>query len=57
MSSRATIEQAKGLLMGSEGCTADGAFDILRRASQRQNVKLRDIAEQLVARAQHKQPT
>jgi len=43
--------------MGSERCPADEAFDILRRASQRQNVKLRDIAEQLVARAQHKQST
>jgi AmiR/NasT family two-component response regulator len=51
------IEQAKGLLMGSERCTPDEAFDILRRASQRRNVKLRDIAEQLVARAQHNQST
>jgi GAF domain-containing protein len=59
MRSRATIEQAKGILISSEGCTADEAFDILRRASQRQNVKLRDIAEQLVARARrnHAKPS
>lgn len=55
MASRATIEQAKGILMASEGCSADEAFDVLRRASQRQNVKLREIAERMVARAQHKQ--
>ena len=46
--SRAVIEQAKGKLMAAEGCTADEAFATLVRASQRENVKLRDIALRLV---------
>ncbi len=51
MASRAEIEQAKGILMGqAPAITADDAFDLLRRASQRENVKLRDIARRLVTR-------
>jgi GAF domain-containing protein len=46
--SRSEIEQAKGILMARGHCDADQAFDILRRASQRQNVKLRDIAHTIV---------
>lgn len=29
------IEQAKGMIMEQNGCTAEEAFDLLRRASQR----------------------
>jgi GAF domain-containing protein len=51
MKSRAVIEQAKGILMGrSPDLDADGAFDLLRRASQRENVKLRDVAQRIVDR-------
>jgi GAF domain-containing protein len=50
MQSRAVIEQAKGILMGVQRCSADEAFEILVRASQRENRKLRDIAQDLVAR-------
>jgi len=51
MQSRAVIEQAKGMLMAqSPGITADDAFDVLRRASQRENVKLRDIAMRIAER-------
>jgi len=51
MESRAVIEQAKGMLMArSPGMTSEGAFDMLRRASQRENVKLRDIAQRMVDR-------
>jgi transcriptional regulator with GAF, ATPase, and Fis domain len=48
MTSRAVIEQAKGVLMARERCNPDDAFDMLRRASQRSNTKLRDIAQQIV---------
>jgi GAF domain-containing protein len=48
MKSRATIEQAKGILMGAQRCGPDDAFDLLRRASQRENVKLRDIAQRMI---------
>ena len=52
MKSRATIEQAKGVLMGAQRCSADEAFQILVRASQRENRKLREVAEDLVNRVQ-----
>lgn len=48
LESRDVIGQAKGILMARERCTSDEAFDILRRASQRMNTKLRDVAEQIV---------
>jgi PAS domain S-box-containing protein len=50
LESRGDIEQAKGILMARERCTADEAFDMLRRASQRQNMKLRDVARSIIAR-------
>jgi len=51
MASRATIEQAKGILMASNTrLDADGAFEVLRSASRRENVKLRDIAQRIVER-------
>lgn len=50
MKSRATIEQAKGILMAVQRCSADEAFQILVRASQRENRKLREIADELVSR-------
>ncbi len=48
MASRAVIEQAKGMLMGRHGITADEAFDQLSRRSQDENVKLREVAEDVV---------
>jgi len=51
MEHRAFIDQAKGMLMSAQGCSADDAFTILVRASQRENVKLRDIAARMVAQA------
>lgn len=48
MKFRAVIEQAKGVLMGVERCGPDEAFQMLVRASQRENVKLRDIAVRIV---------
>jgi GAF domain-containing protein len=50
MNSRAVIEQAKGILMAAQRCTADEAFQILIRASQRENRKLREVAEEIVSR-------
>ncbi len=45
---RAVIGQAQGILIERERVTADQAFDILRRASQHLNIKLRDVAQNLV---------
>ena len=50
LQSRAVIEQAKGMLMMTQRCTADEAFLLLTRASQRRNRKLHDVAADLVAR-------
>jgi response regulator NasT len=45
---RATIEQAKGLLMARHAIDGDRAFAMLRRHSQRSNRKLVEIAQALV---------
>jgi hypothetical protein len=47
LSSRDVIGQAKGILMERLRITPEDAFDTLRRASQRLNIKLREIAERL----------
>ena len=52
LQSRDLIGQAKGILMAREGVGPDEAFDMLRRASQRVNLKLRDVARQLAESAQ-----
>jgi len=48
MISRACIEQANGILMERNKITEDEAYTILTHASQRTNIKLRDVAEELV---------
>jgi ANTAR domain/GAF domain len=45
---RELIGQAQGILMERERITGDQAFDVLRRASQHMNVKLREVAETLI---------
>jgi len=42
------IEQAKDILMAQHGFTPEEAFDLLRRASQRANVKVAVLAAQLI---------
>ena len=49
MASRATIEQAKGIIMRDRGCDADAAFAALVELSHETHLKLREIAERLVA--------
>ena len=49
--SQPVIEQAKGILMAESHCTPDDAFDMLRRASQRQNIPVRELAARIVMRA------
>jgi GAF domain-containing protein len=48
LESRDVIGQAKGILMARHALTPDAAFEALRKASQHRNIKLRDIAEQVV---------
>jgi GAF domain-containing protein len=47
--SRSSIDQAIGILMAQQRCDSRTAFGLLRTASQGRNMKLRDIAAQIVA--------
>ncbi len=49
MESRTTIDLAVGIVMGQNRCTQQEAFEILRAASNHRNVKLRELAADLVA--------
>jgi len=52
LDSRAVIDQAKGILMGRHGVSADAAFDLLARQSQVTQRKLREVAIDLVEEVQ-----
>ncbi|HEX4530438.1 MAG TPA: GAF and ANTAR domain-containing protein, partial [Acidimicrobiia bacterium] len=45
---RGVIEQAKGVLMARTGSDAEQAFEALRRASQRSNRKVSELAREIV---------
>ncbi len=49
LSTRTLIGQAEGILMERFAIDADRAFEVLQRYSQGSNVKLRDVAAQIVA--------
>jgi GAF domain-containing protein len=57
MESRAVIEQAKGIIIGVSGVSPDEAFEQLKRQSQYENVKVREIAAEIVNRAQRGRST
>jgi AmiR/NasT family two-component response regulator len=44
------IEQAKGIIMARSHCGDAEAFELLRRASQRSNLPVRELAAQIVAK-------
>jgi GAF domain-containing protein len=48
LESRDIIGQAKGIIIERRRCTTDEAFAILRETSQRRNVKLRDLAQEVI---------
>jgi GAF domain-containing protein len=48
MASRSVIDQALGVIMGQQRCTATQAFTLLRQASQNRNRKLRDVAVEII---------
>lgn len=55
LETRTVIGQAQGILMARQGTTPDEAFDVLRRASQRTNRKLREVAAEIVDGVRHNQ--
>ena len=54
--SRSVIDQAIGILIAQQQCSAEEAFALLRRASQQRNVKLREVAAGILASAQRRNP-
>jgi hypothetical protein len=48
MASRSVIDQAIGVVMAQNRCSAEEAFRILRSASSHRNVKLREVAAAIV---------
>jgi transcriptional regulator with GAF, ATPase, and Fis domain len=48
--SRAVIDHAIGIVMAESRCTAEDAFATLSRASNNRNMKLRDLATEIVTR-------
>lgn len=50
LQSRGIIDQAKGIMMAEQRCTADEAFALMRKASMNRNIKLRDLATEIVTR-------
>ncbi|MFI7019533.1 ANTAR domain-containing response regulator [Streptomyces sp. NPDC050164] len=51
IASRPVIDQARGILMATHGCTSDEAWHVLRETSQLSNTKLRDVAAAVTASA------
>jgi GAF domain-containing protein len=56
LASRAVIDQALGIVMAQQRCTAQEAFVRLRQISQNRNVKLRVLAADLVERTSGEHP-
>jgi GAF domain-containing protein len=56
MHSRSTIDHAIGVLMARGGRDPQSAFQLLVRASQRENRKVREIAAEIVERASRSAP-
>ena len=56
LSSRSVIDQAIGVLMAEQRCTAEEAFSLLRAHSQNSQRKIRDIAAGLITRVSGRPP-
>lgn len=54
LTNRATIDQAKGILISRIGCGPEEAFDRLRQLSQTENQKLHTVAQSVVDEAMHR---
>lgn len=51
LTSRASIDQAKGIVMAERRCSPDEAFKVLAKMSQDTNVRLADVARAIVYKA------
>jgi hypothetical protein len=57
LKSRAVIDRAIGIIMGESRCDADQAVAMLSRASNNRNIKLRDLATEIVMRVSRRPPS
>ncbi len=57
LASRRVIDQAIGIVMARENCDADAAFGVLRRTSQNEHRKLREVAIEVVTKTGGVRPT
>ncbi|MEV3859366.1 ANTAR domain-containing protein [Streptomyces sp. NPDC050095] len=53
LSSRAVIDQARGMIMALAPCSSEKAWGVLVDVSQHCNIKVRDVAAALVATTQN----
>ncbi|WP_107654967.1 GAF and ANTAR domain-containing protein [Nocardia suismassiliense] len=56
LASRSTIDQALGILMAERRCDRDAAFKVLRGRSQRHNVRVADLAAQIIETVSGRKP-
>jgi hypothetical protein len=56
LAARSTVDQAIGILLAQQRCSVEEAFALLRQTSQGRNMKLRDVAAEIVGSAQRQQP-
>ncbi|WP_407342902.1 GAF and ANTAR domain-containing protein [Pengzhenrongella phosphoraccumulans] len=56
LTSRTVIDQTIGIIMGQNRCDANAAFAVLRSASQNRNVKLRDVAAEIITTVSKQPP-
>ena len=56
LETRDVIGQAKGVIMVTTRCTADDAFELMRRQSQHENRKLFEIAVEIAEHASKRPP-
>jgi GAF domain-containing protein len=56
LSTRAVIDQALGIIMAQQRCNSTEAFAVLRKASQDRNVKVADIASELILKVTGEAP-
>ncbi|GAB3192552.1 GAF and ANTAR domain-containing protein [Nesterenkonia suensis] len=57
MESRTAIDVAVGIIMAQNRCSQEEASEILKRASSNRNIKLRQLAEELLASLGQPRPT
>ncbi|WP_433249475.1 GAF and ANTAR domain-containing protein [Streptosporangium sp. CA-135522] len=56
LASRSVIDQAIGIIMAQQRCSAANAFALLSRASQNRNLKVRDLAAEIVTTVGGQEP-